>query len=65
MRKSKIAFSVALCLVFGWGVATLAKPPGGGGGGGTGNCKRAVCAQCPEGYHLTGTWPDCCVCVPN
>ena len=62
MKKTKILFAVALFLISVWGALTLAKPPGGGGG--TGDCKKAVCAACPEGYRLTGTWPNCCVCVP-
>jgi len=64
MKKTKIAIVAFVLLAAGFGVLTLAKPPGGGGGG-TPNCNRVVCAQCPEGYILQkGAWPDCCACVP-
>jgi hypothetical protein len=62
MKKVKFAIVAVVLLAAGWGVQSLAKPPGGGG---TQNCKWVVCAQCPEGYVLAKpVWPDCCRCVP-
>lgn len=63
MKKVRIAIVAIVVLAAGWGVWTLAKPPGGGGGH---NCNVVVCAQCPEGYVLAqpAVWPNCCNCVP-
>jgi hypothetical protein len=29
------------------------------------NCDTVRCLPCPDGYHLSLTWPDCCRCVKN
>jgi len=28
-------------------------------------CGTVRCLPCPDGYHLSGQWPDCCRCIKN
>jgi hypothetical protein len=28
-------------------------------------CGTVRCLPCPDGYHLSLQWPDCCRCVKN
>ena len=28
-------------------------------------CDTVRCLPCPDGYHLSGEWPNCCRCVKN
>ena len=61
-RLAVIALPVLIVAAFVIGALSLAKqppppPP-------QNDCKKAVCASCPEGYVLQSVWPDCCRCVP-
>lgn len=29
------------------------------------NCDTVRCLPCPDGYHLSLQWPNCCRCVKN
>lgn len=64
MNRTKKVFMGALMSVIAAGTIALmtatpfaaAKP---------GNCSNVRCAACPDGYHLSLKWPNCCACLPN
>ena len=58
----KKPFALFLLVVAALGLFALAAPtpavarPG---------CDTVRCLPCPDGYHLSLQWPNCCRCVKN
>ena len=59
MRKSIVA-GVVLVVVLG-ALALFAPTPAIA----RANCDTVRCLPCPDGYHLSLQWPNCCRCVKN
>ena len=60
MRKAVIALSLFALAV--GALALFAPTPAMAA---KGNCSFVRCAACPDGYHLSLHWPNCCACLPN